>query len=86
MRTSFNDEKITHDKPRWRRGQILTLKNDPSCSMAPRVVMKYILNWDKVGGQILTLKNDPTCYFAPRIVTIYKLHWYEMGSNFIVEK
>ena len=46
--SKFNEEKITHDKFRWRRGQILTLKNDPICSRVPRVVIKYKLHWDGV--------------------------------------
>ena len=40
----------TGDKFRWRRGQILTLKNDPVCSMVPRVVIKEKLHWDGVGS------------------------------------
>ena len=28
---------------------MLTLKNDPVCSMVPRVVIKYKLHWDGVG-------------------------------------
>ena len=47
--SKFNEDKITNDKFRWRRGQILTLKNDPICSMVPRVVIKYKLHRDGVG-------------------------------------
>ena len=56
-------------------GQILTLKNDPMCSMVPRVVIKCKLHWDWVGGQILTLRNDPTCILALHVVMKNKLHW-----------
>ena len=31
-------------------GQILTLKNDPTCSMAPRVIIKYKRPWYGVGS------------------------------------
>ena len=34
------------------------VKNDHTCSMAPRVHIKYKLHWDEVGSN-LTLKNDP---------------------------
>ena len=44
-------------------GQILTLKNDPTCISAQRVFIKFKLYWDGVGS-ILTLKNDPICSFA----------------------
>ena len=31
-------------------GQILTLKNDPTCNFAPRVVTIYKLHWYGVGS------------------------------------
>ena len=31
-------------------GQILTLKNDPTCNFAPRIVTIYKLYWDGVGS------------------------------------
>ena len=48
-------------------GQILTLKNDPTCILAPRIFINYKLHWDGV-GQSLTLKNDCTCSLATRVV------------------
>ena len=51
-------------------GQILTLKNDPICNFALRVVTIYKLYWELGGGQILTLRNDP------------KLHWDGIGVKF----
>ena len=52
------------------RGQISTLKNDPTCNFAPRVDTIYI-NFIGMGwGQILTLRNDP------------KLHWDGVGVKF----
>ena len=59
-------------------GQILTLKNDPTCNFAPCVVKTYKIYWYRVG---LTLKNDPMCISAPRVFLRYKLHWDEVGSN-----
>ena len=50
-------------------GQILTLKNDPTCNFASLV--DFIgLGW----VQILTLKNDPTCISAPPVFIKYKIH------------
>ena len=31
-------------------GQILTLKNDPTCISAPPVFIKYKIHWDGVGS------------------------------------
>ena len=47
-------------------GQILTLKNDPICNFAPRVVTIYQLHWYG-WGKILTLTNNPTCILAPSV-------------------
>ena len=38
---------INFNRMEW--GQILTLKNDPTCSLAHRVVLKYKLHRDGVG-------------------------------------
>ena len=64
---------------------MLTLKNDPTFSTAPRVVIKYKRHSDGL-GQMLTLKNDPTCISALRVVMKFKLHWDGVWSNFNIEK
>ena len=38
---------------------LLTLKNDPTCSLAPRVVSKYKLHRDGVGFKFLAKKSGP---------------------------
>ena len=58
-----------------------TLKNDPTCNFAPRVVTTYKLHWYGV-GQILTLKNETICCLAQRVVMKYKLHFGWGGVKF----
>ena len=56
----------------------LTLVNDPTCSLATLVVLKYI-GWSEIKN--LNLKNEPICSLAQRVVMKYKLHLYGAGSN-----
>ena len=64
-------------------GQSLMLKNDPTCRLATRVVLKYIgMVWDSN----FNLENEPICSLAQRVVMKYKLHLDGAGSNVNVEK
>ena len=63
-------------------GQILTLKNDPTCNFAQRLVTIFKLHWYGLGSNFL---NDPTCISAPRVFIKYKLNWKGWGQILTLE-